>query len=115
MFENMKDKVLLTVAVVISVIGVYAYYSISDRLFQVLSVLVALILTLIVFHLSPTGKRFTIYLNASINEGKKVVWPKMKETNRMTLLVILFIMVLSLIMWLLDSILSYTVYDILLR
>ena len=65
--------------------------------------------------LSQPGKDFVVYAQESVAEAKKVVWPTRKEATQMTGMVFVFVFVLALFMWLVDSGLSWLFYDILLK
>ena len=64
--------------------------------------------------LSAPGKSFVTYAQDSVGEAKKVVWPTRKEATQLTGLVFLFVLVLALFMWLVDSGLSWLFYDLIL-
>ena len=54
------------------------------------------------------------YAQDSVGEAKKVVWPTRKEATQLTGVVFLFVLVLALFMWLVDSGLSWLFYDLIL-
>ena len=47
-------------------------------------------------------------------EARRVVWPTKKETWTITLYVFLFVVVMALFLWLVDSGLQYVLYDLVL-
>ena len=70
---------------------------------------------LVFFFLSPTGVNLHIFFKSSWQELKKVVWPSRKETVQFTWIVFIFIAVLALFLWLVDSVMSWLLYDVLLK
>ena len=64
--------------------------------------------------LSHPGKDFVAYANDSLVEARKVVWPTRKEAMQMTGMVFIFVLVLALFMWMVDSGLSWLFYDVIL-
>ena len=50
----------------------------------------------------------------SIAEGRKVVWPSRKEAMQATGMVFVFVAVLALFMWMVDSGLTWLFYDVIL-
>ena len=62
-----------------------------------------------IFHSSSTGKTFKTYVLNSTSEVKKVVWPNKKETSQMTLVVFVFVLLMGIFLWLIDSLLSWLI------
>lgn len=112
-----QDKVKLTSALLFVVAGVTAFYMLPDTqgLLRVVAVLFGVALAVGAVALSQPGKDFVVYAQESVVEAKKVVWPTRKEATQMTGLVFVFVLVLALFMWLVDSSLSWLFYDILLK
>ena len=63
----------------------------------------------LVFYSSSTGKIFKSYVINSTSEVKKVVWPNKKETSQMTLVVFVFVLLMGIFLWLIDSLLSWLI------
>lgn len=66
------------------------------------------------FFVSKTGLNLHKYLRDSWRELGKVVWPTRKEATTFTWIVFLFVVVLALFLWLVDSGISWILYGILL-
>lgn len=56
-----------------------------------------------VFYLTRQGKQACLFVKQSVFELKRVIWPKRQEAFRMTFLVILVVMLVSLLLWGLDT------------
>jgi preprotein translocase subunit SecE len=113
---EMQDKIKLSLAGLLVVAGIVAFYMIPDTqgFLRVLAMVVALALAAGVVWLSQPGRDFVAYARDSVTEGRKVVWPTRKEAMQMTGIVFLFVAVLALFMWMVDSGLSWLVYDVIL-
>ena len=114
---ELQDKLKLVLAMALVVAGIAAYYLIPEAqgIARVASVIAGILLAVGVIWLSQPGKDFVGYAQDSVAEAKKVVWPTRKEVTQMTLLVFVFVLVLSLFMWLVDSGLSWLFYDVILH
>ena len=110
------DKAKLAVAVVLVILSLVAYYSLSKQgsLFQWLGLLVGLAVAVVVFLTSESGKALTAFGQDSIREIKKVVWPARREAIQMTLYVFAFVFVMALFLWLTDKTLEWVFYDLIL-
>lgn len=114
---EMRDRLKLAAAVLALVAGVVGFYMlpVDQGALRVLLFVVSIVVAAGIVWLSAPGKQFAHYAQESIVEAKKVVWPTRKETTQMTLMVFIFVLVLSLFMWLVDSTLSWLFYDVLLN
>jgi preprotein translocase subunit SecE len=59
--------------------------------------------------MTAPGKQFYEYAQESVTETKKVVWPTRKETLQTTGVVFLFVLVMALFLWAVDSSLLWIV------
>lgn len=107
----MADKLKLLVAVLLVIAGVAGFYYLADAptVVRVLSVIVGVVLAGVVAGMSSPGKQFFGFALDARDEAKKVVWPTRKETIQMTGVVMLFVIVMALFMWAVDSILLWLV------
>ena len=76
---------------------------------KLLILIVFFIIAAFVFYSSSTGKTFKSYVLNSTSEVKKVVWPNKKETSQMTLVVFVFVLLMGIFLWLIDSLLSWLI------
>jgi preprotein translocase subunit SecE len=63
---------------------------------------------------SPTGKRFLAFARESYDETRRVVWPSRKETVNMTGIVFALVVVMALFLFIVDKLLEWGLYDLLL-
>lgn len=113
--EN-KDKLKLVGALLLVAAGVAAFYAIpvDQKILRILAVVAGVLAGATVIWFSGPGRQFVDYARDSIKEAEKVVWPTKKETWQVTGVVFLFMVVLALFMWLVDSGLAWLFYDVLL-
>ena len=66
------------------------------------------------FFVAPLGISLHGYVRDSYRELQKVVWPSRKETIQFTWIVGLFVVILGLFLWLVDSSLAWLLYGVIL-
>jgi preprotein translocase subunit SecE len=101
----MADKIKLVVAFLVVALGIAGFYLLSGgpTVLRVLSVLAGVGLAAAIAYFTEPGKLFFAFSQESVAEARKVVWPTRKETMQMTGVVILFVVVMALFLWLVDS------------
>jgi preprotein translocase subunit SecE len=102
------DTVKLAAAAAIVIGGIAAFYWFGDLPAAVrwLIVLAALGLGALVAQQSAQGRAFWQFVQGSRVELRKVVWPTIKETRAMTLVVFAAVVVMGVFFWVLDLILG---------
>ena len=107
----MADKIKVVLAALLVIAGIAGFYLLgeSPAIARVGSVLAGLAAAAFVFWTSAAGKDFFAYAQESVTETKKVVWPTRKETLQTTGIVFVFVVVMSLFLWLVDSSLLWVV------
>ncbi|MGH8727844.1 MAG: preprotein translocase subunit SecE [Burkholderiales bacterium] len=110
----MAEKIKLGIAVAFVAAGIFGFYYLSSSLtiIRVGAVLAGLVLAAIVALQTQSGKRFVAFSQESVTELKKVVWPTRKETMQTTGVVFLFVVVMAIFLWAVDSILLTVVQAI---
>lgn len=110
------DKIKVTAAVLLVLAGVVGFYLLpaAPVVLRPLSVVAGLLAAVGVMWFSVTGQQFVDYARDSVKEAQKVVWPSKKETWQLTGIVFVFVGVLSLFMWVVDSGLAWLFYDVVL-
>ena len=107
---------MVSLAVVLALAGVCAFSLLSDQplLIRLVSLFGGLALAVIVAWFSPSGKRFIVYGRESYDELRRVVWPTRKETLNSTGMVIAFVVVVAVFLFLVDMLIEWGLYDVLL-
>lgn len=110
------DKAKLTVAVLLLIGALAAYYGLAKQgaLVQWASLIVLLAAGVGAFFTSEHGKSLIAYGRDSAREVKKVVWPTRKEATQMTGYVFAFVVVMALFLWMTDKTLEWVLYDLIL-
>ena len=112
-----SDVILVTLAVLSALAGVIAFALLTEQPLSVrLGVLAGgLLLAVLLAWLSPSGKRLLAYGRQSYEELRRVVWPTKKETLNTTGMVMAFVIVMAFFLFLVDKIIEWGLYDVLLR
>ena len=109
----MLDKLKNSLSILCVVASIYAFNSsfVADYpvYLKLLTLLILFVVAGFIFHSSSTGKTFKTYVLNSTSEVKKVVWPNKKETSQMTLVVFVFVLLMGIFLWLIDSLLSWLI------
>ena len=66
------------------------------------------------FFVAPMGINLHGYVRDSYRELQKVVWPTRKESIQFTWIVFLFVIILALFLWFVDSSLAWLLYGVIL-
>jgi len=101
----MADKIKLSVAFLLVVAGVAAFYALHDSaaVVKLAVVLLGLLLAAAITWTSAPGKQLFVFGRESVAEAKRVVWPTRKETMQTTGIVILFAVIMALFLWMVDA------------
>jgi preprotein translocase subunit SecE len=76
---------------------------------RVLMVIGGLVAGAVVMYFTAPGKAFFAFAGESRDEARKVVWPTRKETIQTTGIVMLFVFVMALFLWIVDSTLLWVI------
>lgn len=102
-------KWLVVVALVALAVAGNMYYQQYSLLYRVLGVLALALLAGFVAVQTVKGAAFWQLIKEAKTEVRKVVWPTRQETVQTTLIVLAFVLLMSLILWALDSFLGWLV------
>jgi len=110
------DVVKSTLAVLLGVLSVVAFYYLRDQggLVQWASLLGGLLLAVIVFFTSIYGKQLIALGKYAEREVQKVFWPTRKEATQMTIYVFAFVAIMATFLWFTDKTLEWVIYDLIL-
>jgi len=110
------DKLKLGLAIALVVASLAAFYMLAKQgaLAQWGALIAGLVVAVVVFLLSDTGKQFVAFGQDAVREVKKVVWPERKEAMQITAYVFVFVVVMALFLWLTDKTLEWVFYDLIL-
>jgi len=105
------DVVKWLVVFVLIAVGVVGnqYFSAESLLYRVLALVGLAIVAALVALQTVRGRRFATLLKEARVEIRKVVWPTRPELVQTTVIVVVFVLVVSLLLWGMDSIISLLV------
>ncbi|MCW8883893.1 MAG: preprotein translocase subunit SecE [Motiliproteus sp.] len=109
--ESKLDSLKWIVVVALVVVGVVgnSYYSDQSLLYRVLALLALAIVAALVALQTAKGKAFFDLFKEAKNEIRKVVWPSRQETVQTTAIVVVVVLIVGLLLWAIDSLLSWIV------
>jgi preprotein translocase subunit SecE len=104
-----SDKAKLTIAILLALGGLIAYYALPSEpvWHRWVAMLGGLVAAVLVFAWSRYGAEFWQFVLDSRIELRKIVWPNRNETGMTTLVVFVFVTVAGLFFWVLDLILAW--------
>ena len=98
--------IVVVALVAIGIIG-NSHFSAQPLLFRVLGLIAVSAVALFVGYNTEKGASLWALVQGAIVELRKVVWPTRQETNQTTLIVVAVVIVMSLILWALDTTLGF--------
>lgn len=109
--SNRLDTPKWVVVVVLIALGVVGntVYSDQSLLYRVLGLVAVAIVAALIAAQTAKGKAFLVMFREARNEIRKVVWPNRQETVQTTLIVTAVVLVMAILLWGLDSLLSWVV------
>ena len=107
----LKDGLLYTTILLLCVGGIWAQKWLPDYDWAVYASIWVAVVAVSVFVFAKTTRGSALFLFASqaYSELLQVVWPSWSETKKVTMLVALLVGVMSIILWIVDMILSTVV------
>jgi len=105
---NRFDLLKWLVVFVLIAIGVVGnqYYGAESLLYRVLALVGLALVAAFVALQTARGRRFAMLLKEARVEIRKVVWPTRPELVQTTLIVVVFVLVVALLLWGMDSLVS---------
>lgn len=99
---------LVFVLVSAGVVGNY-YFSAESLLYRVLALLVLAVVAGWIALQTDKGRRFASLVTEARAEIRKVVWPTRQELMQTTMVVVVFVLIMALILWGIDSLIGWIV------
>ena len=114
--STVADKLKLSISITFAVaaIGVFYLLGKQDLWLRVTSLLGLMLVSAAVFFISTPGRQLISFGRESARETRKVVWPTRKEAGQMTIYVFVFVVVMSLFLWVTDKSVEWVLYDLIL-
>lgn len=109
-------KLVVAALLVVAGIGVFYYFDQTwSSALRVIALLACFVAAGVVGAVTAPGRNLRHFLAESQFEMRKVVWPTRDETVRTTAVIIVVVIILSLLLGLIDLLLSWVVLDNLLK
>ena len=101
----MTDKIKLLLAGLLLVAGLVGFYMLGDKptIVRVLVVLGGVVGAIAVAWFSAPGREFAGFAKESVAEAKRVVWPTRKEAMQTTGIVFVFVVLMALFVFVVDT------------
>ena len=84
-------------------------YSDQSLLYRTLGLVALAAVALFVALQTDKGRGYAVSFREARKEIRKVVWPNRQETTQTTLIVVVVVLIMALVLWGLDSLLSWAV------
>ena len=110
------DRAKVTLAILAVVAGLVGFYLLAQQpmIVRVGSVLGGVLVGALIAWSSGPGQRFFAFAKDSWIETRRVFWPDRKETTQVTLIVFAFVVAMALFLWVVDKLLQWSLYDLIL-
>ena len=99
------------ILVAVGVVGNY-YFAAESLLYRVLALLVLAVVAGWVSLQTSKGRTFAKFVSEARVEIRKVIWPTKQELLQTTLIVVVFVLIVALILWGVDSLIGWVVSSI---
>ncbi len=98
-------KWILTFALLAGAVIGFQFFKEHSVIVRTLALLLASGLALYIASTTPQGRQALEFIQAAKAEAKRVVWPTRQETMQMTGIVVVMVLIVTLFVWLVDSLL----------
>ena len=104
----MADKIKLVIAVLLLIAGLAGFYLLGDKplVVRILIVLGGVVAAGVTAGFTQSGRQFLVFAKESVDEAKRVVWPTRKEAMQTTGIVFVFVLVMALFIFGVDTLLA---------
>lgn len=107
--HNDGDKIKLIGAALLGLAGLFAFYYFAEQslLMRTLGLLIIAGFVVYIVYMTAKGKQTAAFFRSAHIEVRKVVWPTRQETVQTTLTVFIIVVIVGIMLWLFDMLLSY--------
>ena len=104
----MADKIKLLLAILLLIAGLAGFYLLGDQplVLRILTVLGGVVAAGVMAGFTQSGRRFLVFAKESVEEAKRVVWPTRKEAMQTTGIVFVFVVLMALFIFGVDTLLA---------
>ena len=107
--QSSADTLKLAAAGIVVLAGLVLFYVFAEHslLFRVIGLLAMAGLAAFLVYQTALGKRTVAFFRDARTEVRKVVWPSRAETTQTTLTVFIIVLIVGILLWLFDMLLSW--------
>lgn len=107
----MIDKIKLAFSLLLLALGIAGFYLFEDKamVVRILAFLAGIFTSLLVAWTTEQGRNALIFVNESVAEAKRVVWPSRQETIQTTFAVVVLVVVMAIFLAFIDVSFAYMV------
>ena len=111
MQSNRQDALRLSIALVLILSALAGFYYMAEQslLIRVIGLIAVLGVAIAIAMTTERGRSTWGFFQDARMEVRKVVWPGRSETTQTTMLVLAMVIVMALLLWMFDSVLSLAV------
>jgi preprotein translocase subunit SecE len=102
----MAERIKMAIAALIAAAGLYGFYALRENYPLVVRLgllLGAFAAASVAMWFTQPGRDFVVFAREASEEAKRVVWPSKKETLQTTGVVFVFVFVMALFLWIVDT------------
>src|SRR5690554_454881 len=109
--ETKHDKIIWIIVAALVAAGVYgnSYFSGESILTRTIVILALALAAGFLASKTAKGRGFIVLSKDAKTEMRKVVWPSRQETMQTTLIVVVVVLIVGLLLWALDSLVSWLI------
>ena len=109
--SNRLDPLKWGVVFLLIAVGVVgnSYFSDESLLLRVVALVAMAIVVCLIAVTTERGGSLWQLVKGSRTEIRKVIWPTRQETTQTTVIVVIFVLIMALVLWALDSLLGWFV------
>jgi preprotein translocase subunit SecE len=114
--SSLADRILLASAGIVVLSAFVSFQVISEEELLIRSTVLAvgILISLFLALKSLPGQNFIGFFRDSIQEMRRVVWPTKKETFQTVLIVFVFVLLVSIFLWMADKSFEWILYELVL-
>ena len=105
-------KWLVVIGLLAAAVVGNAHYADKPLLYRALAGVALVAAAIAIAFTTGKGREFNAFRREAVIELRKVVWPTRQETGQTTLLVFVVVVVMALLLWALDTLLSFGISKI---
>jgi preprotein translocase subunit SecE len=113
----MQDKIRIVVAGLLFLAGLVGFYYFAQQpmVARVGIILLGVAAGVALGWTTVQGTQLREFVTDSVEETRKVAWPSRKESFQTAAVVFTFVVVMALFLWIVDKLLEWSLYDLILR